>query len=159
MWRDRWWRMFDREPIDNWVHERIVLLGDAAHPPLQYMAQGAIMAIEDGWVLGEHVGAQQPERTATGSGVDWDIALTAYNAVRPPHCARVITTARSWGALWHLDGIPRRQRNVLLRTRDTYDYTYTDWIFGSTALTPEEEPDLYPRRSLDSVEVGELSCR
>jgi 2-polyprenyl-6-methoxyphenol hydroxylase-like FAD-dependent oxidoreductase len=38
MWRDRWWRMFDRDPIDNWVHGRIALLGDAAHPPLQYMA-------------------------------------------------------------------------------------------------------------------------
>ena len=51
MWRDRWWRMFDRDPIMNWLNGRIALLGDAAHPPLQYMAQGAIMAIEDGWVL------------------------------------------------------------------------------------------------------------
>lgn len=153
LWRDRWWRMFDRDPIANWVHGRIALLGDAAHPPLQYMAQGAIMAIEDGWVLAEHVGAQQTTRTATGSGVDWDAALAAYNAVRPPHCARVITTARSWGALWHLDGIARRQRNVLLRERDTYDYTYTDWIFGPTALTLEQEPEPYPTRSLDSVEI------
>jgi 3-hydroxybenzoate 6-monooxygenase len=155
MWRDRWWRMFDRDPIDSWVHGRIALLGDAAHPPLQYMAQGAIMAIEDGWVLAEHVGAQHPTRTDTGSGVDWEAALAAYNAVRPPHCARVITTARSWGALWHLDGIPRRQRNTLLRHRDTHDYAYTDWIFGPTALTPAQEPDLYPTRSLDEVETEE----
>jgi len=155
MWRDRWWRMFDRDPIDSWVHGRIVLLGDAAHPPLQYMAQGAIMAIEDGWVLAEHVGAQQPARTTTGSGVDWDAALSAYDAVRPPHCARVVTTARSWGALWHLDGIPRLQRNTLLRHRDTYDYTYTDWIFGPTALTPDREPAMYPTRALDTVEVVE----
>jgi salicylate hydroxylase len=153
MWRDRWWRMFDRDPIQNWVHGRIALLGDAAHPPLQYMAQGAIMAIEDGWVLGEHIGAQHASRTASGSGVDWGTALAAYNAVRPPHCARVVTTARSWGALWHLDGIPRLQRNALLRDRDTYDYTYTDWIFGPTALTPEQEPDLYPTRPLDVVQT------
>ena len=52
MWRDRWWRMYDRDPVTSWVHGRVALLGDAAHPPLQYMAQGAIMAIEDGWVLG-----------------------------------------------------------------------------------------------------------
>ena len=91
MWRDRWWRMYDRDPIQNWVHGRIALLGDAAHPPLQYMAQGAIMAIEDGWVLAEHVGAQQPDPHGTGSGVDWDAALAAYNAVRPAHCARVVT--------------------------------------------------------------------
>ena len=160
MWRDRWWRMFDRDPIFTWIYGRIALLGDAAHPPLQYMAQGAIMAIEDGWVLAEHVGAQRPARTTTGSGVDWDAALAAYNAVRPEHCARVVTTARSWGALWHLDGIPRLQRNVLLRERDTHDYTYTEWIFGPTALTPDREPDLYPTRSRDSVEVVELSpCR
>jgi hypothetical protein len=44
MWRDRWWRMFDRDPISTWVYGRIALLGDAAHPPLQYIAQGAIMA-------------------------------------------------------------------------------------------------------------------
>ena len=154
MWRDRWWRMFDRDPIQNWVHGRIALLGDAAHPPLQYMAQGAIMAIEDGWVLGEHVGAQTQTRTSTGSGVDWDAALAAYNAVRPPHCARVVTTARSWGELWHLEGTPRRQRNELLRERDPYDYTYTDWIYGPTSLTPNEEPDLYPTRSLADPATG-----
>ena len=70
MWRDKWWRMFDRNPIMNWVHGRIALLGDAAHPPLQYMAQGAIMAIEDGWVLSEHVGTQlqaAPSPTSTGT--------------------------------------------------------------------------------------------
>lgn len=45
MWRNKWWRMFDRDPIMNWVHGQIALLGDAAHPPLQYIAQRAIMAI------------------------------------------------------------------------------------------------------------------
>ena len=59
MWRDRWWRMFDRDPVMTWVHGRIALLGDAAHPPLQYMAQGAVMAIEDGWVLAEHAARQR----------------------------------------------------------------------------------------------------
>lgn len=44
MWLDRWWRMYDRDPIMTWVHGRIGLLGHAAHPPLQYCAQGAIMA-------------------------------------------------------------------------------------------------------------------
>lgn len=47
MWRDKWWRMFDRDPTTNWVHGRIALLGDAAHPPLQYMAQGAILRARD----------------------------------------------------------------------------------------------------------------
>ncbi len=156
MWRDRWWRMFDRNPILNWVNGRIALLGDAAHPPLQYMAQGAIMAIEDGWVLAEHVGAQHAQRTADGgTGVDWGSALAAYNAVRPEHCRRVLSTGRVWGELWHVDGVKRHQRNVILRGRDTYDYTYTDWIYGPTALTPDEEPPLYPIIPLDSVRLPE----
>ncbi|MFE3021648.1 FAD-dependent monooxygenase [Streptomyces sp. NPDC059256] len=151
MWRDRWWRMFDRDPIATWVNGRVALLGDAAHPPLQYMAQGAVMAIEDGWVLAEHVRAQRAQRSARTSGIDWEKALAAYEAVRPEHCRRVITTARQWGELWHLDGVERLQRNALLRSRDTYDYTFTDWIYGPTALTPEEEPGLYPRIPLGSV--------
>jgi salicylate hydroxylase len=153
MWRDRWWRMFDRDPITTWVAGRIALLGDAAHPPLQYMAQGSVMAIEDGWVLAEHVGRQRAVRTEQGSGVDWDRALAAYEAVRPEHCRRVVTAARKWGELWHLDGLARQQRNALLRDRDIYDYSFIDWIYGPTALTPEEEPQLYTAIQLGSVDA------
>ncbi len=109
MWRDRWWRMFDRDPIMTWVHGNIVLLGHAAHPPLQYMAQGAIMAIEDGWVLARHAVAN------------------------------------------------RLQRNVLLRARDTYDYSYTDWIYGPTALTPDEIPPMYKTVPLNSVDIAAMT--
>ncbi|UBU10230.1 FAD-dependent oxidoreductase [Nonomuraea gerenzanensis] len=135
MWRDRWWRMFDRDPIMNWVSGRIVLSGDAAHPPLQYLAQGAVMAIEDAWVLSEQV---------DGARGDWDAALAAYNAVRPEHCRRVLTTARAWGELWHHDGDKRLWRNGVLRGRDVHDYTYVDWLFGPTALTPGQEPPMFP---------------
>ena len=153
MWRDRWWRMFDRNPTMNWVFGRVVLLGDAAHPPLQYMAQGAIMAIEDGWVLAEHAAANRTGGVGSDSDVDWDAALAAYNAVRPEHCARVLTTARAWGELWHLDGVKRLQRNALLRARDTYDYSFSDWIYGPTALTPDQEPELYRTVPLDSGRI------
>lgn len=139
MWREKWWRMFDRDPVMHWVHGRIALLGDSAHPPLQYIAQGAVMAIEDGWVLGEHVARN---RSADGT-VDWDTVFAAYEAVRPEHCRRVLTTSRAWGELWHLDGTPREQRNALLRSRDTYDYTFVDWLYGPTALTPDQEPPMF----------------
>lgn len=132
MWRDRWWRMYDREPIMNWVSGRVALAGDAAHAPLQYLAQGAVMAIEDAWVLGAHA----------VSG-DWDAALAAYNAVRPEHCRRVLTTARSWGEFWHHDGPRREWRNEVLRARDVYDYAQVDWLFGPTALTPDQEPPMF----------------
>lgn len=146
MWRDKWWRMFDRDPITNWVQGRIALLGDSAHPPLQYIAQGAIMAVEDGWVLGEHV---RHSRAGENSSVDWDRALAAYNCVRPEHCRRVVDTSRKWGELWHLDGIAREQRNVLLRDRDVHDYSFVDWLYGPTALFPGDEPEMFVPVPLD----------
>lgn len=138
MWRDKWWRMYDRDPIMTWVSGRVALLGDSAHPPLQYIAQGAIMAIEDGWVLAEHAAAN-----LTDDGVDWDAALAAYQAVRPEHCRRVLTTSRAWGELWHHEGAARDRRNILLRERDTYDYSFVDWLYGTTALRPEDEPPMF----------------
>lgn len=153
MWRDRWWRMFDRDPIMNWVAGRIALLGDAAHPPLQYMAQGAVMAIEDGWVLAQHVAAQHAKRSQEASGVDWEKALAAYEAVRPEHCRRVVLTVRSWGALWHHVGEQREQRNAVMRSRDIYDYTFMDWVYGPTALTPDQEPEMFTAIPLGSAEV------
>ena len=149
MWRDRWWRMFDRDPVMRWVYGRIALLGDAAHPPLQYIAQGAIMAIEDGYVLAEHLSAS----------ADHDQALAAYQAVRPEHCRRVLTTSRQWGELWHLDGTRRLRRNAILRARDIRDYAFTDWLYSTTALTPEEEPALFRPIPLDSMapEFGEVT--
>ncbi|WP_217552915.1 FAD-dependent oxidoreductase [Streptomyces sp. GbtcB6] len=141
MWRDRWWQMLDRDPVDTWVHGRVALLGDAAHPPLQYMAQGAIMAIEDGWVLAHHL---------TRTAPDWDAALAAYQAVRVEHCRRVQTTARTWGELWHLEGEERLRRNAVMRARDTYDYGLTDWVYGPTALTPDQEPAMFTPIPLDA---------
>ncbi|MFE3203371.1 FAD-dependent oxidoreductase [Embleya sp. NPDC059237] len=146
IWRDRWWRMFDREPIDTWVFDRIALLGDAAHPPLQYLAQGAIMALEDGWVLARHAARNR----AADKTVDWTAALAGYQAVRPEHCRRVQRTARTWGELWHLDGLARAQRNTILRERDTYDYTFIDWLYGPTALDPDQEAPMFTPIPLDS---------
>ena len=158
MWRDKWWRMYDRDPIDQWVHGRIALLGDSAHPPLQYIAQGAIMAIEDGWVLGEHVrrlrGGDRPDDRPGDRPVDWDAALAAYQAVRPQHCRRVVETSRRWGVLWHLHGRAREQRNALLRAREAGDYSMIDWLYSRTALWPEDEPEMFRPIPLESAEAS-----
>ena len=66
--------------------------------------------------------------------------LAAYQAVRSEHCRRVVLTSRVWGQLWHLDGPRREQRNAILRARDTRDYSFTDWLYGPTALIPDQEP-------------------
>ena len=55
MWRHVRWPMYDREPISDWVKGRIALLGDAAHPMFQYIAQGACQAIEDGYTFAREV--------------------------------------------------------------------------------------------------------
>ena len=153
MWRDRWWRMFDRDPVMTWVYGRIALLGDAAHPPLQYIAQGAIMAIEDGWVLAKHVARN---RSAAG-GIDWDTALAAYNAVRTQHTARVLATSRAWGILWHHVGEKRAQRNAILGARDVDDYSFVDWLYGPTALFPEDEAEMFTPIPLASARPDALT--
>ncbi|HEX3788547.1 MAG TPA: FAD-dependent monooxygenase [Pseudonocardiaceae bacterium] len=125
LWRDRWWRMYDRQPIGRWVDRRLALTGDSAHPMLQYLAQGACQAIEDADGLAALVG-----KHGGPDGPDWDAALTDYNDVRTVRTARVQRTARDWGDLWHCDGLFRSVRNELLRDRDPHDYRHLDWLYG-----------------------------
>ena len=56
----------------------------------------------------------------------------------------MLTTARAWGDLWHHAGEKREWRNEVLRSRDTHDYSYIDWLYGPTALTPDQEPPMFP---------------
>ncbi|GAA4672094.1 FAD-dependent monooxygenase [Gordonia humi] len=125
MWTDRWWPMFDRDPVDEWVDGRMLLLGDAAHPPLQYLASGAVMALEDAKCVADYAAED-----LHGDNANWPQILRAVNAERAPRCNRIITVGRMWGDLWHLDGAGRIARNELFRTRDTSSYKYTDWLWG-----------------------------
>jgi salicylate hydroxylase len=50
----------------------------------------------------------------------------------------VLGTSRTWGELWHLEGEKREIRNEILRQRSTHDYAFVDWLYGPTALSPEE---------------------
>jgi 2-polyprenyl-6-methoxyphenol hydroxylase-like FAD-dependent oxidoreductase len=126
LWRDRWWPMYDREPIGRWVTGRLALTGDAAHPMLQYLAQGACQALEDAHCLATVVTGQEP------GVLDWDLALRDYQRARVPRTARVQATARSWGDLWHCDGLTRSIRNALLTDRDPADYRYVDWLYAGS---------------------------
>jgi len=93
------WGLFDRDPMDRWSQGRVTLLGDAAHPMLPFLSQGAAMAIEDGYVLAaalDHCG-------------DIDAALRAYEAERRPRTARVQLEARERGRTYHLS-TPEEQR-------------------------------------------------
>ena len=125
LWRDRCWPMYDRVPIDNWVDGRLALTGDAAHPMLQYLAQGACQALMDAQTLANIVRGQQ----ATDA-LDWDMALARYADIRKEPTARVQTTARFWGELWHVDGMARLLRNELFQRRDKNDFADIDWLYG-----------------------------
>ena len=86
------WALNDRMPIRHWSSERVTLLGDAAHPTLPFLAQGACMAIEDGAVL-----ARALQETASVPE-----ALQLYQRARVERCARVVTESREHGGLYHI---------------------------------------------------------
>lgn len=131
------WPMYDRDPIENWIAGRMVLLGDAAHPMLQYLAQGACQALEDAAVLQDASNGT----VFTADGVDpaaWDEAIRSFNRLRAGRTARVQRTARVWGESWHVSGLARTLRNLLFKSRKDGDYQYNDWLYGEDA---EGTPD------------------
>jgi salicylate hydroxylase len=118
--RERNWVLHDRDSATNWSDGRVTLLGDAAHPTLQYLAQGAQMAIEDAVVLAEKVAA---------AGRDYAAAFLAYQGERKNRTARVVQTSRFFGEVLHADGGARELRNELARARDPDHPWEVDWLY------------------------------
>ena len=124
--RERNWVLHDRDPVTNWTNGRVTLLGDAAHPTLQYLAQGAQMAIEDGVVLAEKVAA---------AGEDYNRAFLAYQRERMNRTARVVLSSRFFGEYIHVDGGARELRNELARGRDPENPWEVDWLYKGIEVT------------------------
>jgi 3-hydroxybenzoate 6-monooxygenase len=129
--RDRRWPMHDRLPAPSWSNGRVTLLGDAAHPMLQYLAQGACQAIEDAAALAQ-------ELAHLGWADAWPIqdvqaALRGYEGRRLAQAARVQRTARTWGEIWHVDGLAMALRDEALRLRPPDDLSRIDWLYGDSA--------------------------
>lgn len=99
------WVLCDREPVKNWTQGRVTLLGDAAHPMLQYLAQGAGQAIEDAVVLGEAL-ARWPDPAQ---------AFLQYQQARYLRTGRVQLTARFYGDIYHASGVTRELRNRMFQ--------------------------------------------
>jgi len=118
--RERNWVLHDREPATNWSNGRVTLLGDAAHPTLQYLAQGAQMAIEDAVVLADKVAA---------AGENFEPAFQAYQRERMNRSARVVLSSRFFGEVLHVDGGARELRNELLRKREPESHAEFDWLY------------------------------
>lgn len=118
----RMWVLCDREPVKQWTKGRATLLGDAAHPMLQYLAQGACMAIEDAVVLAEQVTAEPS---------DIEAAFTAYNMARYLRTSRVQIMARVYGGFYHAAGPAAELRDIFLGSRTPEQaYESSDWLYG-----------------------------
>jgi salicylate hydroxylase len=121
------WATADREPIGQWTFGRAVLLGDAAHPTLQYLAQGACMALEDAVTLGEALRVHDD---------DFSSAFAHYQRSRIARTARVVLSAREMGRIFHAKGVERLVRNDLWRDRSPERfYDAMEWLYGWNADT------------------------
>ena len=117
---DKNWVLNDRDPVPNWTRGNVTLLGDAAHPTLQYLASGAVMAIEDGVVLSKQL-ADTPDSINS--------ALIRYQEARYLRTARVQLTSRIFGDIIHTRGGARDLRNHLMAQRTPETVTEFDWLY------------------------------
>ena len=116
------WATADRDPIEHWSQGRATLLGDAAHPMTQCVAQGACQALEDAVTLGAAVDA------ADG---DFEAAFQLYEQARIPRTARVLYAARDMGRIYHAKGVDRLVRNTLWAGRSQAQfYDALQWLHG-----------------------------
>jgi salicylate hydroxylase len=118
----RMWVLCDREPIKEWSQGRTTLLGDAAHPMLQYLAQGACMATEDAVWLAEMAGAEPGDLPA---------AFRAYQRQRYLRTGQVQIMARVYGEFYHARGVAAELRNRMLGGRTPQQsYDGITWLYG-----------------------------
>jgi salicylate hydroxylase len=128
------WALYDREPIPAWTLGRVSLLGDAAHPMLPYLGQGACQALEDGAVLATALTAEAGD-PVTG--------LRRYELTRRPRASRVVLTARERGRSNHLPSrwaAMRRDASIAIRrrlNRRDPEGRGAAWLAGYDATAPD----------------------
>jgi len=99
------WGLFRLPVAVRWQGHGAVILGDAAHPTLPFLAQGAVMALEDAWVLAERLARHETPGAAFAS----------YKAARAPRCARIVEAANANARNYHLGGLRRAVAHTGLR--------------------------------------------
>jgi salicylate hydroxylase len=127
----RGWASSDRDPIRHWSRGRVTLLGDAAHPTLQTLAQGACMAIEDAVCLAEFVGA---------SDGNFGEAFRRYERARYLRTARVQFESRyHWDNFYHVGGIEREVAREIWSRRGEQDmYDCLAWLYDGFELPDQK---------------------
>jgi 3-hydroxybenzoate 6-monooxygenase len=118
----------DRDPIMHWHKGRVVLLGDAAHPTLQSLAQGACMAIEDGLCLADCI---------ADADSNFEAAFRRYERARVVRTARVTFESRYIWEVYHSDGIRREVNWQMLGERSEADtFQCLAWLYDGFVLPP-----------------------
>ena len=107
---DPWlWGLFRHQVAGTWVKAMgqggVAILGDAAHPTLPFLAQGASMGLEDAWVLAQTLATHDSPAAA----------LAAYQALRKPRTTRIVAAANANARAYHLSGLPRMVGHAGLR--------------------------------------------
>ena len=120
------WVLCDRDPIDRWIDGRVALLGDAAHPMMQYMAQGACMAMEDAVCLADSLSRYDSLETG----------LATYKTRRVLRTARVQLMSRAMGDhVYHPAGPHAALRDVLMKAKSQDQWLDTlEWLYGGNGL-------------------------
>lgn len=122
----RMWVLCDREPAKTWSKGRVTLLGDAAHPMLQYLAQGACMALEDAVEL-----AQFLARTPSAP----EVAFKAYADNRYLRTGKCQIMARVYGGFYHAQDVTRELANGFLASRTPEaSYESLNWLYDYDSI-------------------------
>jgi 2-polyprenyl-6-methoxyphenol hydroxylase-like FAD-dependent oxidoreductase len=129
------WALYDRDPLPRWTSGRATLLGDAAHPMLPYLAQGAAQSVEDGYVLADMLAQHRHDALA---------ALKAYEAARRPRTSRIQLHARERGKINNAtSAFQRFKRDLgyrLKRLIKPNEHTYSiEWIYGHDVTAGRSE--------------------
>lgn len=134
------WGLFDRDPMPAWSEGNATLLGDAAHPMLPFLSQGAAMAIEDAYVLAGSLSA---------SADDVPSALTVYEAERIPRTSRVLLESRARGQTYHMQSrLGQMRRDLIYKARALFNPhasgIQANWVYAYNATDFSCAPRLEP---------------
>ena len=130
------WPLFERTPLTAWNAGPVALVGDAAHPILPFLAQGAAQAIEDAAALAGALAAAR----------DVPAAFAAYSASRVARATRVQKASQDLGRIYHLAGPAAAARDAgmrLIGSRRLLDRY--DWLYGGRALAAVTPPEVTGR--------------
>lgn len=126
------WGLFRHEVAPRWHGANAVLMGDAAHPTLPFLAQGACMAMEDAWLLAEMLGSMESRAAA----------LARYQALRAPRCRRIVNAATANARNYHLRAAPVRSiahlgLRMIGRTLPGFMPDRFGWLYGHDVTRAE----------------------